>query len=800
MLISRKWLSQYMDISDLSIEEIADRVTSAGFEVENVYKLSQGTNLVIGHVEECYDHPNSDHLHCTKVNIGSEIVPIVCGAPNVAAGQNVIVALPGAKLPGGEIKEGVIRGEASNGMICSLLELGVDPHTLSEEQKVGIEELPADAPVGDHDPLGYLGLDDEVLDISLTPNRSDCMSAFNMAVETGAILDRPVTLPDYAHAADGGKPTQLHVASETKICPHFMGKVIGKITIKESPKWMKELLSASGVHSINNVVDISNIVMLETGHPMHFYDKDAIKDQEITVKDGFDTDYTALDGVTYHLEPQDAVITNQGKPIGIAGIMGGDDSKILDTTSGLIIECANFNHVAIRNTSRRLNLNTDASIRYQKGIEPLSCQKAMDRAVQLLKEYADADEIEETVEYGSDGYRPKTVTCTLADLNGRLGTDFTFEEVCDVFKRLRFEPEANGDQIICHIPSYRTDIEGKADLSEEVIRLLGYDRLPSTLPLMEMTEGKLNPKQRMIRQTREIFTAQGLQDCITYTLVSTEKKDNAILGIKDPIELSIPISEERRWIRTSILPSLLDVVAYNHAHSIKDVNVFELSDVSATCGACTHLAFVLSGSLQSTRWLDYDVPADFYTAKGIVEEWLDRIGINARMVSYVVNKKDTEHFHPYRSAEIHVGKKCVGLLGQIHPKYAKTTDTKDVIMAEIDFDALFDVKKSKIKFKPVSKYQSVSRDISFVIKRTVPAEDIIREIRKNGKLNKENIIRDVEIFDVYEKAPLPPTVKSVALSILFQAENRTLKDQEVNDVFDQIVAALEKKFQIELRK
>lgn len=799
MRISRKWLSQYMDVSDLTIEEMADKITDAGFEVEGIEHMSQGTNLVIGYVEECVDHPDSDHLHCTKVNVGDEVLSIVCGAPNVAAGQKVIVALAGAKLPGGEIKRGVIRGQESNGMICSLLELGVDPHVLSDESKNGIEVLDADAPVGNKEPLKYLGLDDEILDIGLTPNRSDCLAAFNMGMEAAAILNRKAVLPKYDGAADLGTPTKLKVSSETDKCPLFYGKVIGSVTIKESPKWMKELLRASGVHSINNVVDISNIVMLETGQPMHFYDKDAIKNQEIIVKDGLSVDYTALDGVTYKLQPEDAVITNNGNPIGIAGIMGGDDSKILDTTSGLIIECAMFDHVAIRNTAKRLNLNTESSQRYAKGIEPLAAKKAVDRAVQLLIEYADAKDIEETVVYGTDGYTPLTIDFTAEDINNRLGTDFTQDEVVSVFERLVWNPEVKGDVITVHVPSTRTDVEGKADLSEEVIRLLGYDRLPSTLPLMEMTEGKLDARQRLTRMVRTFFTNQGLQDCITYTLISTEKKDNAILTEGEAVELAVPMSEERRYVRTSILPSLLDVTAYNMARSVKDVNVFELSDIATKEGSGTHFAFVLSGSLQQSRWAGFNLPSDFYTAKGLIQAFFELIGINEQRIFIKENHFDTTHFHPYRSAEVFIGKDRVGIFGQIHPKYAQTTDTKGVVMGEFDFNKIMDVKKSKIKYAAMSKYPSVQRDLAFVVERNVPVQKAVDIIRKQGKVNNEWIIRDIEVFDIYEGEHVKENEKSVALSVTFQSDTHTLKDDEINTVFDKILNMLEKELNAQLR-
>ena len=799
MKISRKWLSQYMDISDLSMEDIATKVTAAGLEVEGLYKLSQGTNLVIGYVEECVEHPDSDHLHCTKVNIGDETIDIVCGAPNIAAGQKVIVALPGAKLPGGEIKSGVIRGKESNGMICSLLELGVEPHLLDEKQKSGIEVLSEEAPVGYTDPLEYLGLKDEVLDISLTPNRTDCLSAFNMALEAGAVLEKEVTLPDYNGVANCGNETNLKIESKTKKCSAFLGKIIGSVTIKESPRWMKELLMASGMNSINNIVDISNIVMLETGQPIHFYEKETIKDQSIIVKDGLDQDYIALDGETYHLKPEDIVITNQGMPIGIAGIMGGNDSKINNQTQGLIIECARFDHVAIRNTSRRLNLSTESSLRFQKGIEPLAIQKAMDRAVELLIQYADADNIEETVEYGDLTYKPVVIEGTLDQINNRLGTNYRKEEVQSVFERLHFAPRFTNEKFTVTIPSYRTDIEGIADLSEEVIRIMGYDNLPSTLPSMEMTEGKLNSKQRFIRQVREFLCEQGLQDCVTYTLVSENKKDNAILSVGETIELASPMSEERRYIRTSVLPSLLDVVSYNQARNIKDVNVFEISDVASNEAVRSHLAFALTGALRETRWNNYSLVADFYTAKGLIETILDNAGIAEKRLSYRQNKMDVEHFHPYQSAELWIGKDLIGVFGTIHPRYAKELELKDVIIGEFNFEKIIEVKKSKIKFAPISKYPSVQRDVAFVIERNLPVQNVKDVILKNGKIGKENVIRTVDIFDVYEGEHVQSDEKSVAIKIIFQSDHHTLTDKEINELFDKILNCIKKECNAQLR-
>ena len=792
MKISKKWLERYMDLGQRSMDEIATTVTNAGFEVEDIVPLSQGTNLVIGEVLTCKDHPDSDHLHITTVNTGDQVRPIVCGAPNVAARQKVIVALPGAKLPGGEIKSGKIRGEVSDGMICSLAELGVDKHTLSEAQLSGIEVLDQDAPVGHTDPLGYLGYDDTVLDIGLTPNRADCQAAWNMASETAAILNIPCQLPEVAGTADiaSDVPTQLKIVSETEKCPHFYGKVVNSVTIKPSPKWMQELLRASGMNSINNVVDISNIVMLETGQPMHFYDKNALPHQEITVKDNLDTDYTTLDGETYHLQSGDVVITSNGQPIGIGGVMGGNDSKVEDNTQGIIIECASFDHVSIRNTARRLNLNTESSIRYQKGIEPLAAKKAIDRAVDLLIQYADAKDFEQTVEFGCDHYEEKTITCTVEQLNHRLGTDFAKEEIVDVFARLNLEPTVEGTTINVKVPSTRQDLEGMADLSEEVIRMIGYDRLPSTLPVMEMTEGKLNPQQRQRRFIQTFLCENGLQDAITYTLVSSAKKENAIFSTGDALELPTPLSEERRYLRTSILPSLLESAAYNHSRGNKGVNMFEISELTSTQGVIEHLAIVLTGAMNETRWLKTSTPADFYTLKGLVETILERSGISENRLFFKPNQKDTTHFHPGRSAEVYIGKDLIGLMGEIHPLYANEVGLKHAVMAELDLDQILETKKSKIRFTPVSKYPAVYRDLAFVVEKDLPASKIVEVIKRSGKLGKESIVKNVDVFDVYQGEHVGEHEKSIALTMTFQSDVQTLDDKTITTIFNSIIDAI----------
>lgn len=794
MLTSKKWLSQYIDIEDITPAQLADKLTTAGLEVEGLIPMAVGTNLVIGHVLECQMHPNSDHLHVCKVDVGTHIDQIVCGAPNVAAKQKVIVALPGAKLAGGEIKNGTIRGEVSNGMICSLVELSVDPKGLSEESKNGIEILPSDAPVGE-EALAYLGLDDTLLDVSLTPNRNDCVASFAFAKEVGAILNRKVKLPQFDKASNLGEKTKLKVSSTTAKCPLFLGKVINKVEIKPSPKWISDLLNAAGVKSINNVVDISNLVMLETGQPTHFYDINKIH-QEIVVADGFDCDYTALDGVTYRIQPEDIMITTHNQPIGIAGIMGGDDSKIDETTQGIIIEVATFNHVSCRNTARRLNITSDAAIRNSKEIEPLAPFKAMDRCVQLLVEYANASGIEETAQYGENTYQPTTFTVSVKSINHRLGCEFSGEQMLEKLSALDFSPVMNEDAITVTIPSYRSDIKIEADISEEIIRLIGFDSLPSTLPVMPMTVGALNNRQNMRRKTRTMLTNLGYLEAETYTLVAQRHITEAVLPITPVVELASPMSEDHKYVRNSILPSLLDTVAYNHNRSIKDLSMFEISNVYAKSVVEERIAIVSSGALQKNRWQNLEIQSSFYTLKGLIETLLAQFGFEGTRVMVKENTLDVVHFHPYASAVVMIGKEVFGIFGQIHPAMAKNFEVDaQVMMFEGNMEILLNNKASKVKYEPISKYPAVTRDLALVVNRATPVQTIIDAILKVDR----DMIKNVEVFDVYTGEHVDENSKSIALSIMFQSQSQTLTDAQINELHTKIMKTLEDNIQAKLR-
>ncbi len=786
MKVSKKWLNDYVSIEDISSQELAERLTIAGLEVEGIERLAVKTDLVIGEVLTCQRHPDSDHLSITTVNLGEQVEQIVCGAPNIAQGQKVIVARLGAELPKLTIKKAVVRGVESNGMICSLNELGVDEKFLSPNSGEGIEVLGDDAIVGD-DPLVYLGLDDEILDVKQTPNRADFNAMWNIAKEVGAIFNRPVNWPECPCADSIGKPSDFRVGSTTSGCTHFIGKVINQLTVKESPRWLKERLMAGGVKPINNVVDISNFVMMETGQPLHFYDLAKMSVREITVMDGRAGKMVALDENEYELLDSDLVITSDNKVIGIAGVMGGDDSKIDESTTGIIIEVAGFSPVSIRNTSRRLDLITEAASRFTKGIEPLAPFKAIDRAISLLIEWADASDIEETVTYGDVVYQDRKVQVSLSHVNALLGTSLSMEEVVDALARLHLSPAVEGDVITTVIPSFRTDLVIAQDLIEEVIRIVGYHRIEATLPLMPQTIGLLNDQQIKRRSIQKLLTSLGLQEIVSYTLVKESLLDG-VLPMDDPIALASPLSEDRKFVRNNLSLSVLDVVAYNQAHKNENFNVFECSQVYGKAGSQWRLCIALSGQLLGSLWSKQVVNADFYALKGLLETVFAQLGYEGSRLRLSRNEMDLKNFHPHRSAVLSMGKDVLAVFGDVHPQTAKQFGVKNIVLAEVFLDVLLDQPPAKIKFAPINKYPKVVRDVALIADGKLEVESLITVINRTGK----PLVQSVDVFDVFTSEDLGPDKKSVALSICYQGKDRTLTEQDISLVHTKIVEQLAK--------
>lgn len=792
MKLSLKWLSKFIDISDLSYEEIMDKAVKAGFEVESVDKIGQGSNLVVGKVLTCVDHPDSDHLHLTTVDVGDEILNIVCGAPNCRTGLKVIVAKDGAVLPGGTIKKGVIRGQESNGMLCSLLELGVEKDMLDENScsHEGIEELDDRFNIGDTDILDKLGYNDTILDFSIYANRPDCLAMFNMAKEMGAILRKECKLPEFKGASNIGVKSDFKLAIESDNCPHFLAKVVNSVTIKQSPEWIKEILRSNGIKCINNLVDISNLVMLETGQPMHFYDLRSNLNKNITVKDDLQCDYVALDGISYKIQKGDLMITSDGSPIGIAGIMGGDATKILDDTSSIIIESAYFDHAQIRRTSNRLGLQTEAAARYSKGLEPLSQIKAMDRAVELLIKYADANDLEETVEAGSDNYSEVIVEETMPHLNTLVGKTYTVDEVKDVLTYLDFKPEFDGETFKSHIPSYRSDILIREDIDEEICRLTNFDDLKSTLPLMPQTVGRLSIAQSMRRVIRNYFMYNGLSEVRTYTLVSENYKDNSLLESGKTVKLLSPLSEDRKYIRTSLMPSLLETLSYNVGHYNSNVNIYEISSVYFDDHEEERLGVLLHGMYLSSEIKHVSMKSDFYVLKGLVMGLLDKLGFEKGRVSIALNDVDDTHFHPGVSCLIKMNNKTIGILGKVHPTYESKLKIKDTYYCELILDELINSKPSKTKCPIVSKYPSITRDISIVLSDDVKADELLKVVKKAGGA----IVKSIKIFDIYKGEHIADGFKSVSLNIVYEDPNKTLKTSDVDDPHNKILEELNKRY------
>ncbi|MEG0592340.1 MAG: phenylalanine--tRNA ligase subunit beta [Coprobacillus sp.] len=796
MEASLKLLNEYVDISDQNPEELAEMITRIGLEVEGMHVLARGDKLVVGHVLECEAHPDSDHLNVCKVEVGEgKVTQIVCGAPNVAKGQKVIVALPGCDLGEGfKIKEGNIRGVESNGMICSIAELGLDARLLKDEDKDGIHILAQDAPVG-HEALSYIGLNDTILEIGLTPNRSDCMAMTSLAYEVAAVLNRKVKLPEIKKHQELKSDIQVRV--ETELCPFFGAKLVKGVITKESPAWLRNYLLASNIKPINTIVDISNYVMLETGQPIHMYDYDKLKEKAFIIKTGFEQKATLLDEKEYDILAEDIIVSTDNGVGCFAGVMGGNDTKIDDQTVNIVIEAATFDGAALRNTARRMNLLTDASQHYIKGaLNTADTLNVLDRCADLLVQLADAKEVYETISTDLN-IEKKVVTVTQEKINGLLGMNISIEDIKDIFDRLSMSYTLKETTFDVVVPTYRNDITLAADLVEEVARMYGYDNIPSTLPHMEMTKGVLTPKQSNERFIRDVLVNLGLHETLTYTLTSpsTVNDFNLFHPFDKDVQLMSPLGEERSVTRKSVIPSLLQVINYNQSHASKDVCVFEISNTYAV-DEITTLAIACNGTYHHVPYAGINRKIDFYVVKGFVETIFKKLCIEESRYSLVKVESDNKDFHPGRSGYIKMGKDIVGVIGQIHPLKAKKYDIKgETVVAELNLSVLLNLRTKALKCAPIPMYPAVTRDIALVMDQGIATYDVVRSICKASK----QLVKDATIFDVYVGEHVEEGKKSVAISLTFQDSTKTLDEATINDVMSNILAVVEKEYQAVLR-
>ena len=763
-------------------------MTRVGNEYDSASNLINATKLVIGQITECEPHPDSDHLHLCKVNIGTEVLDIVCGAPNARTGLKVIVALDGAVLPEKTIKKGMIRGQESNGMLCSIAELGLEHKFLKPEDSEGIAELGEDAEIGG-DPIKYLQMDDGVIDFELTANRGDLLSILGMAYEVGAIYDKKVKDVDLKHKESGediNKTFKTEVKTEN--CSKLLVKKVENVKIEESPIFIKNRLIASGIRPINNVVDISNYVMLELGQPLHFYDADKLGNKLVVrmAEDG--EKLTTLDNVERTLTSEDIVIADATHGVGLAGVMGGLETEVEPDTKNIIIESAIFDSVKVRKTSKKI-VRSEASNRFEKGLDPERTTMAIERACKLLEEYAGGTVVTGTVEYDKTNNKEKEIEITFKNINDVLGTVIPNEEILNVFRKLGFSYKVNGEKIKVTVPTRRLDISIKEDLIEEVSRIYGVDNIEGKLPIVPMRKGSYDKTQREIRNK---MIALGLKETLTYVLINDKEVNGYTLDKFEPLKLLDPITEDRNTLRYSMIPSLYKVYEYNKAREQKDISIFEIGKgfykKGEVYGEDTKLCVLMSGKYSTG--LNNNKTVDFYVIKGIAEEVLDYLGYSGRY-SFMKQEMPKE-MHPGQSAMINVNGSNIGMIGKIHPSVTKD----DVYVLEINLDELFTKKVGKMKYKEFSKFPSINKDIALVVDKKSVSKDIEKVIKSAGG----SLLTNIEVFDVYTGVGVGIDKKSIAYSLTFSDMKKTLTDEEINGLMDKIIDAVSKKCGAELRK
>ncbi len=793
MKVSYKWLAEYVDLKGITPEEVANLLTFAGVEVESITPLAQGTNLVIGQIVSCLPHPDSDHLHVLKVDEGEKygVVQIVCGAPNAREGLKVIVARPGAVLPEITIKPSKIRGVESNGMCCSLLELGVDKKYLEEKQIAGIEELDSSAKVGDEDVLSYLQLDDVTLDLKLLANRPDLNAMIHVAEEVATLTHRALKLPVFEEIK--GEAPEIKPAIATEKCSRFALAEVSDVHVLPSPLYLKRRLMACGVRSINNVVDIGNYAMLLTGQPFNMYDKDKLEGNTLVAEDDIEGSWTAMDEKEYRLEKGDICIASNHACMCLGGIMTSLTCTVTEKSKNIVVESALFDGASIRHTSSRLGLASESSSRFVKGLGE-SQEEALSCALSLLKELTSPSKVSSLAFAGKVKSPKKVIQTSLEYMNNRLGTSFSEEEVIRTLNSESFLTEKRGDSLFVTVPSSRIDVEGEADISEEVIRLLGYENVPEREMVLP-GNGGYSEEQKRERAIRRMLRHLGVNEVLTYSLLPLKEENtySALLKGKH-YQILNPLTEDRLIYRHSLLPSLLSVLSYNASRQKNDLAVFEISEVAVEGRSEKHLGIALSGEENIISMLERR-PYDFFTMKGYLEGILSLLGIKNNRVRYERLGTEESELHPGRSVKIYLGKELIAIMGELHPLEKKKREVKNAIVMELNLSSLLNVKGSQNKASIPARFPFTRRDLALICKEEVSFQKL-----KEEALHASSYIKDVFIFDVYHGEAVEKGKKSLALAFFLQDENKTLKEEEINEAMTKVMHALETKFAAEVRK
>lgn len=797
MLVSYKWLNKYVDLAGITPKELADKMSVTGIEVEGVEVPAEGLKkIVVGEVKECVPHPDSDHLSICQVDIGEEeLSQIVCGAPNVKAGIKVIVALPGSRIAGNvKIKKGKMRGEVSNGMICSLQEIGYSDSVIPKEYSEGIQYLPQDA-VNGEPVFSYLDMDDSIIELSITPNRADALSMRGVAYEVGAIYNKKPHFDDEKlleverKASDKVKVT---VADE-KDAPGYQIRIIENVKIAPSPQWLQNILMNSGIRPINNVVDVTNYILLLFGQPLHAFDYDKLNSQEILVRRGNDKEeIVTLDGETRELSTDNIVITNGTVPVAIAGVMGGLDSEITETTTTVALEAALFDPISIRQTSKKFNLRSESSARFEKGINKATIAEAGEVAAAMIAKLAGGEVLQGAVVGSELVAEDAHVEIHIDQINKMLGTELVVSDIDGIFDALGFPFSEQGGLYDVTIPPRRWDIAIEADIIEEVARIYGYDRLPSTLPSGETVAGSLTAEQANTRKVRSLLEGAGVTEAISYALTTEEKSTQFMMRESNLTRLDWPMTEERSVLRMNLVSGLLDDVAYNVARKNSKIALYEIGRVFYQDQDPMknlpleepHMALALAGEWFVKDWQTKASKVDFYTVKGILETVFDKLSV-ADKITYQ-KTDEMKELHPGRSAEIFLNGEKIGFIGQVHPLIAKQYDIPETYVAELNLKALLNTEDARMVYQPVSKYPSVSRDIAMLVKEEVANQEVVKLIQKvAGKF-----LTAVTLFDVYQGANIEAGYKSLAYSLTFVNPEATLTDDEINRSMEKVTKAL----------
>lgn len=799
MLISLNWLKQYIDLDGIEINEMENALTMIGQEVEKIEVLGENLeNVVTAQIIEKEMHPDSDHLTICKVDNGKEILQIVCGAPNHKAGDKVALAQVGAKLaPDFVIKKGKIRGVESNGMLCSEEELNIG------KDSSGIMILPEDTPVGV--PMKeYLGINDTVFELEITPNRPDCLSHIGIARELGAYYNKEVKYPSFAINSESSEKTADNISVEiedSNLAKRYVARIIKNVTVKESPKWLKERVESIGIRSINNIVDASNFIMMELNQPNHTFDLDKIEGGKIVVRAGHENEkLVTLDEQERKLNSDDIVISDGVKAVALGGVMGGQNSEITENTKNILLEVANFNSQNVRKTSRRLTLFSESSYRFERRVDEENAINVINRLANIIQEVAGGEILEGVVDNYPVPYKKKTATLNFERLNRFVGKNIPRETVIGILTRLEIEVVDNGETLILTAPTYRDDLENEQDYFEEVIRMYGFDNIENILPKLDISEKPVIDTTKLSTQVKLIVANAGLKEVINYSFVpkdAMEKIKYTSVERENLIDLLRPITEDFVTLRPTLLYSLLKNAKENMNRNATNIRFFEVSRTFVKAEELAKeevkLGIILAGENNKTLWNPKPVPYDFYDLKGIVEEIFTQLKFN----NYMIKRSEQSQFHPGRSVDVFVGRELIGSFGEIHPDVLENFDLgkTSVLVGEFNIDLIQKYIGKKIKYQGIVKYPAVPRDFAFVMREDILVGDVLKTIQKVDKK-----IEKVELFDIYQGAGVLPGMKSVAISVILRDKNKTLEEKEIVDISNKIVAKVEKDYGAVLRQ